>query len=161
MKAKLRAQIKKRDKHRCRFCGKPESPTVKLTIDHIIPISRGGHPEKKANLLACCFACNQKKANRTPEEAGMVIITTGYDYTPPGRMADALDDMLESIIVNHGRKKRRKAKRKERKQLVKAILRDGVDQYLCVRIECVELRESGRPGGFHTQHYHDHHMRKQ
>lgn len=149
MKAKVRAQIKKRDKNTCRFCG-ASGDSVALTIDHIIPTSRGGHPEKKQNLVTACFPCNQKKANKTPEEAGMPILTEGFDYTPTGRLRDDLYEMSESIIVNHGRKRRRKVKRKERKQLVKAILRDGIEQYLC-------------PCGFgkHTRHYHEHHMDKE
>ena len=145
MKARLRAQIKTRDKHRCRFCGKGDRP---LTIDHIIPTSRGGHRDKKANLVTACFPCNQLKANKTLEEAGMTIISEGYDYTPPGRLSDNLTDMHGLVTVNHGRKKRRKARRKERKHLVKAIMRDGIEQHLC---DCGV--------GFHTKHYHEHHMK--
>ncbi len=147
MKAKLRAQIKKRDDYRCRYCGEHEE-FVKLTIDHIIPTSRGGHPEKKQNLVTACFDCNQKKANKTPEEAGMVILLEGFTYAPLGKLRDDLGDMMGSVTVNHGRKKRRKYKRKERKALVKAIIRDGVEAHLC---PCGE--------GFHTAHYHEHHMK--
>jgi len=147
VKAKLRAQIKKRDNHRCRYCGASESPQVKLTIDHIIPTSRGGHPEKKQNLITACFRCNQIKANKTPEEAGLTILVEGFDYTPTGKLRDDLVDMTGEVVVNHGRKKRRKQRRRERKGLVKAIMRDGIDQYLC---DCGV--------GFHTIHYHTHHM---
>jgi len=149
MKAKLRAQIKRRDKNTCRYCG-VSGDIAKLTIDHIIPVSRGGHPEKKQNLITACFPCNQIKANKTPEEASMVIITEGFEYTPLGKLRDELKDMEQSLIVNHGRKKRRKAKRRERKQLVKAILRDGIEQHRC---PC-------GIGGYHTVHYHEHHMSK-
>jgi hypothetical protein len=128
VKAKLRAQIKKRDQGRCRYCGTDRGP---LTIDHIVPTSRGGHPEKKANLVTACFPCNQKKANKTPEEAGMVILTEGFEYTPPGRVNDDLRAVSEMAVVHHGRKQRRKRKRKERKALVKAIMRDGVEAHLC------------------------------
>jgi 5-methylcytosine-specific restriction endonuclease McrA len=47
--------------------------THELTIDHIIPKSRGGS-ESWENLVAACTKCNNKKGNRTPDEAGMVLI---------------------------------------------------------------------------------------
>lgn len=147
MKAKLRAQIKKRDNHRCRYCGRDDEH-VKLTIDHIIPTSRGGHPEKKQNLVTCCFDCNQRKANKTPEEAGMVILIEGFDYLPLGKLRDELGDITGGVTVNHGRKKRRKSKRRERKALVKAIVRDGIEAHLC---PCGT--------GFHTLHFHENHMK--
>ena len=146
MNASLRAQIKKRDKYRCRYCG----GTDRLTIDHIIPTSRGGHPLKKANLVTACFTCNQLKANKTPEEAGLTIIEEGYSYTPPGRLSDDLESMTDRAIINHGRKRKRKAKRRDRKQLVKAIMRDGPEGYIC---PCGV--------GFHTIHYHEHHMTRE
>ena len=80
----------------------------------------------------------------------MVIITEGFDYTPLGKLRDELHEMEVSMIVNHGRKKRRKAKRRERKQLVKSIMRDGIEQHRC---PC-------GIGGYHTVHYHEHHMKK-
>jgi len=47
-------------------------PSSKLTIDHVLPRSRGGK-FKWENIVTCCFACNVKKSNRTPEEAGMSL----------------------------------------------------------------------------------------
>src|SRR3990172_6935083 len=60
-----------RDNHTCQYCGKTESPH-NLTLDHILPQSRG---EKSAseNLVTSCKKCNIKKGNRTPKEAGMNI----------------------------------------------------------------------------------------
>lgn len=49
----------------CGYCGGPAE-----TIDHIVPASRGG-PLTWGNAVAACFACNNRKADRTPEEAGM------------------------------------------------------------------------------------------
>lgn len=63
--------ILERDKHICQYCG-PDGPRA-TTIDHVIPRSRGGG-SNPGNLVACCFRCNQKKADRTPEEAGMPLI---------------------------------------------------------------------------------------
>lgn len=45
-----------------------------MTIDHIIPRSRGGRTVPE-NLCAACFACNQRKGNRTPEEARMPLLS--------------------------------------------------------------------------------------
>jgi hypothetical protein len=63
--------ILERDKHICQYCG-PDGPKA-TTIDHVIPRSRGGG-SNPGNLVACCFKCNQKKADRTPDEAGMPLI---------------------------------------------------------------------------------------
>lgn len=43
-----------------------------LTLDHVIPRSRGGKSSWE-NLVACCRRCNHSKGDRTPEEAGMVL----------------------------------------------------------------------------------------
>ncbi len=59
--------VLKRDGHRCGYCGKTAS-----TVDHIVPRSRGGSNSWK-NTAACCYSCNQLKADRTPAEAGMVL----------------------------------------------------------------------------------------
>jgi HNH endonuclease len=54
-----------RDRHRCVYCGMPAE-----TIDHVLPTSRGGLNTWE-NLAACCRSCNNRKADRLPEEAGM------------------------------------------------------------------------------------------
>lgn len=56
-----------RDKHKCAYCLKSAK-----TIDHVFPRSRGGKNDWK-NTVAACFSCNNKKDNKTPEEAGMVL----------------------------------------------------------------------------------------
>jgi 5-methylcytosine-specific restriction endonuclease McrA len=61
--------IHKRDNHTCQYCGEKEN----LTIDHILPSSRGGI-DSWENLVCCCTSCNTKKGNKTPEEAGMRLI---------------------------------------------------------------------------------------
>lgn len=61
-----------RDQNTCQYCGqKPK----KLTIDHVIPKSRGGKNTFQ-NTVAACFQCNNIKADRTPQEAGMAILST-------------------------------------------------------------------------------------
>mgnify|MGYP005995001323 FL=1 len=61
-----------RDGAQCQYCAQ-YSNARDMTVDHIIPKSRGGR-NTWLNLAACCSACNQKKGARTPEEAGMKLI---------------------------------------------------------------------------------------
>ncbi len=65
-----RKNILRRDGNQCQYCGKKTSA---LTIDHIIPKSRGGS-DTWENLVAACVSCNNKKGSRTPEEAGMALL---------------------------------------------------------------------------------------
>lgn len=58
-----------RDEHTCQYCGKKTSD---LTIDHVIPRSRGGKNTWE-NVAAACSKCNNKKANKTPQETGMKL----------------------------------------------------------------------------------------
>ncbi|WP_020406986.1 HNH endonuclease [Hahella ganghwensis] len=65
-----------RDRFTCMYCGNKPSERA-LTIDHIIPTSRGGR-HSWMNTCACCFGCNQRKAALTPEEAGMALLSVPY-----------------------------------------------------------------------------------
>lgn len=67
-----RSRILSRDRYRCQYCGM-KGGLFDLTIDHILPRSRGGQTAAD-NLCAACFACNQRKGNRTPEEARMPLL---------------------------------------------------------------------------------------
>ena len=58
-----------RDKHICGYCGEPLN-SKNRTIDHIIPISRGGPKHSYKNVVSCCSTCNGIKDNKTPEEMG-------------------------------------------------------------------------------------------
>ena len=62
--------IIRRDNYHCQYCG---SKSHDLTIDHIIPKSRGG-TESWDNLVAACTKCNNKKGSHTPEEAKMTLL---------------------------------------------------------------------------------------
>ena len=62
-----RKNILLRDSFQCQYCGKTDLP---LTIDHIVPRSRGGEHAWET-LITACPRCNSKKGNRTPREAGM------------------------------------------------------------------------------------------
>ena len=60
-----------RDNYTCQYCGKPLSESA-VTIDHVIPKSRGG-VWSWYNLVTCCKECNQRKPDRTPEEVGFKL----------------------------------------------------------------------------------------
>lgn len=63
-----RQNVFKRDHHACQYCG-----TLKnLTLDHVLPRSKGGK-SSWANLVTACQRCNASKGNRTPEEAKMPL----------------------------------------------------------------------------------------
>lgn len=64
-----RTLILKRDNHTCQYC---DYKGPNLTIDHILPKSRGGQ-DTWQNLVACCYDCNNCKDNRTPEEWAVAL----------------------------------------------------------------------------------------
>jgi 5-methylcytosine-specific restriction endonuclease McrA len=66
-----RRTIYKRDANTCQYCG-CQPGTEELTIDHVLPRSRGGKTTWE-NCVLACVACNSKKADRTPEECGMKL----------------------------------------------------------------------------------------
>ena len=66
-----RKNIFKRDRHTCQYCGAQPGPDA-LTIEHILPRSKGGLSTWE-NCVLACVPCNKKKADRTPEQAGMKL----------------------------------------------------------------------------------------
>ena len=67
-----RVNIYGRDKYTCQFCG-ARKPIGELTYDHVVPRSQGGKTTW-TNIVTACEPCNRKKANRTPEQAGMRLL---------------------------------------------------------------------------------------
>lgn len=63
-----RKNILRRDRFECQYCGARR----RLTVDHVLPKSRGGR-DRWDNLVAACVSCNNRKGNRTPEEARMPL----------------------------------------------------------------------------------------
>jgi len=61
-----------RDQNTCQYCSKKFSAEY-LTVDHVLPKSRGGK-KSWTNLVAACKKCNQKKGCRTPQECDMIPI---------------------------------------------------------------------------------------
>ena len=67
-----RRNIYLRDGNVCQYCGR-RFPTPELSLDHVVPRSRGGD-SSWTNLVCACTECNSRKAARTPVEAGMRLI---------------------------------------------------------------------------------------
>jgi 5-methylcytosine-specific restriction endonuclease McrA len=64
-----RRNVLQRDGHACQYCGYRGD---QLSIDHVIPRSRGG-PDTWENVITACIRCNVGKGNRTPREAQMTM----------------------------------------------------------------------------------------
>jgi len=67
-----RRNIFARDENRCQYCGK-RFPTSELSLDHVIPRSRGGL-STWTNVVCSCVKCNVRKGGRTPKQAHMKLI---------------------------------------------------------------------------------------
>src|SRR5437879_5882727 len=67
-----RRNIFARDNNQCQYCGK-KYPTSELSLDHIVPRSRGGVSTWE-NVVCACVNCNVKKGGRTPKEAHMRLV---------------------------------------------------------------------------------------
>src|SRR6202051_1935103 len=71
-RALSRKNILMRDRNTCQFCGEVLA-SGELTLDHVVPRSRGGASTWE-NLVACCHACNRRKGNQLPSEAAMKLM---------------------------------------------------------------------------------------
>lgn len=67
-----RRNLFKRDRYTCQYCGKQPRDHSELTMDHLIPRSKGGKSVWD-NVVLACVDCNKKKADKTPEDAGMKL----------------------------------------------------------------------------------------
>ncbi len=66
-----RREVFSRDHYTCQYCG---TRTRELTLDHVIPRSRGGSHTWE-NLVSACKACNHRKGGHSPEEARMRLMS--------------------------------------------------------------------------------------
>ena len=69
-----RANVFKRDSYRCQYCFK-SSKEANLTLDHVIPKSRGGLFEW-TNIVSACVGCNQRKGCQLLHEIDMKLLRT-------------------------------------------------------------------------------------
>lgn len=97
-----------RDRHLCAYCGLVFSDRD-LTIDHVLPSSRGGK-NTWVNCVTACTRCNSRKGNNTPEEADMPLLYVPYAVNKFERMilsnrkilADQMDFLI-SRVPRHSR----------------------------------------------------------
>lgn len=85
-----RRNIMRRDDFICQYCGKKSD----LTIDHVLPKSRGGK-DAWENLVTACGKCNIKKGNRTPREAEMSLKKQPYKPIPITFFRDSAGNVQE------------------------------------------------------------------
>lgn len=84
-----RNRIFKRDNHQCVYCGSKRN----LTIDHVVPKSKGGN-NTWTNLVTCCSPCNRKKGDKTPEQANMKLQIRPYE---PTLFSDIINPTISDI----------------------------------------------------------------
>ncbi len=100
-----RARILMRDKHRCQYCGK-KGTVFELTLDHIVPKSKGGKTIAE-NLVAACTTCNNRKADRTPSEARMPLLANpaalyfGLERAALQHQAEARPEWRKYLYLEH------------------------------------------------------------
>ncbi|MEM6291747.1 MAG: HNH endonuclease [Myxococcota bacterium] len=68
-----RENVYMRDGYVCQYCG-DKFRHKELTLDHVVPRCRGGRTTWK-NIVACCVKCNRRKGSKSPEEAGMPLLS--------------------------------------------------------------------------------------
>jgi len=66
-----RKNLFKRDRYTCQYCGIQPGPE-ELTVDHIVPRSRGGLSSWE-NCVLACVECNKRKADHTLTQAGLKL----------------------------------------------------------------------------------------
>jgi 5-methylcytosine-specific restriction endonuclease McrA len=68
-----RRTVLARDQYTCQYCG-AQPAKGSLTLDHVVPRSRGGE-HRWENVVSACIPCNQRKGGRIPREAGMTLLS--------------------------------------------------------------------------------------
>jgi 5-methylcytosine-specific restriction endonuclease McrA len=88
-KSPSKRNVYRRDGNRCQYCG-CHLNARNSSIDHVMPRSRGGG-HSWSNMVSACKPCNRKKANRTPEEAGMRLAKAPIAPTRNSIMLNSLE----------------------------------------------------------------------
>jgi 5-methylcytosine-specific restriction endonuclease McrA len=94
-----RKNIFKRDRYTCQYCGAQPGPE-ELTIEHVLPRSKGGVSSWE-NCVLACVDCNKRKADRTPEQAGLKLRTVPrkpswrtLSHVPPRERRESWEQFL-------------------------------------------------------------------
>lgn len=102
-----RLNIYARDRNTCQYCGRAY-PKHELNLDHVVPRSQGGTSNWE-NIVCCCLTCNRIKGGRTPEEAGMRLVSrprrprwTPYmNVSPKGARYKAWAPFLDTVDLSY------------------------------------------------------------
>ncbi|MBA9078069.1 MULTISPECIES: HNH endonuclease [Rufibacter] len=86
--ALTRQNIMRRDGYRCQYCGASRN----LTLDHLLPRSRGGQSTWH-NLITACSRCNSKKGDRTPEEVQMKLARKPFKPSLVSFLRESIQDV--------------------------------------------------------------------
>lgn len=95
----------RRDQNLCLYCGE-QFPNYMLSRDHVHPLSQGGQ-DRWVNVVTACKRCNNHKAGRTPEQAGMELLAIPFCPTHAeyvylqGRQI--LNDQMEFLLAHFPR----------------------------------------------------------
>lgn len=84
-----RVNILLRDEYTCQYCGKIP-PKKDINLDHILPSSKGGK-STWLNLVTSCKKCNSFKSDRTPRQAGMILLRKPFKPRPVDGLISKLD----------------------------------------------------------------------
>jgi len=88
-----RKNVFQRDSHRCQYCARALEKN-ELTLDHVIPKSHRSFPGHVwENIVTACKKCNNLKANKTPEEAGMRLLK--HPITPKSKIIKMREEWRE------------------------------------------------------------------
>jgi hypothetical protein len=99
-----------RDENCCQYCGLQAGP-AELTIDHVIPVSRGGDPSSWENQVVACKRCNWRKANHLPAEVHLRLrrpprpVAHEYAHLLLLRYPEvrsAYEDLVRSVLPHGG-----------------------------------------------------------
>lgn len=93
----MRDRVRKRAKFACEYCGVTETNAGGLlTIDHIIPSSKGGL-DTYENLAYCCYQCNQFKSDYLPEEPSDIPLWNPRIEPASAHFVEVADGILHSF----------------------------------------------------------------
>lgn len=97
-----RRNVLRRDTFTCQYCGS----TQELTLDHVMPRSRGGR-HTWDNVVTACRDCNQRKGSRTPEEANMQLSVAPhaphFGMYAHGQFANTQPEWSQYLLFTHSR----------------------------------------------------------
>lgn len=98
-----RINVFTRDRFTCQYCG-TRKVMRDLNYDHVIPRVQGGKTVWE-NIVTCCYPCNDRKAGRTPSQAGMKhphpIVPKTLPMTQPMTSLRVIPDIVRPYIEGH------------------------------------------------------------